>query len=295
MYKKVVGTIIESVICMEVYIIDNLIVFVPEEKIIESLKTGTKLPIQSAGARCLKLLLERQGEVVPQTELMIAGWGKDALSTLSIPAYYQCFVNLRKALKRLGYEKELFATRRGRGLRINTYINVKKSNNDNKIAVTTDNPLDTDSQELLPHQNDKRLLTPERDDYLALPEQSGADTETAMLETDAGKKQWKFIVIFAGIVVLSVCLWFFLQYQKPLRLSGYVRVADTPSCFYFNVKNKDNVFAVDYLVKKRYRCTTDEKYFISYFSASPRLTVFICGKANPLNCDSVTYVLAQKK
>ena len=111
---------------MDKYIIDNEIVFSPQEKQLLSLKNSSTFTMHSASSSCLTLLLEKHGEVVTQPELMVAGWGTNAMRTVSNAAYYQCFVNLRKVFRELGYQKEILTTVRGKGIRVNKYVRIKK-------------------------------------------------------------------------------------------------------------------------------------------------------------------------
>ncbi|HBM3184819.1 TPA: hypothetical protein LVM22_001080 [Klebsiella oxytoca] len=259
---------------MESYIIDGFIVFTPGERVIFSLKNNKKSTINSAGARCFKLLLEQQGEIVSQSELMIAGWGDDALSKLSIPAYYQCFVNLRKSFRDIGYKKDLFTTFRGKGIMVNTYVLVKKE----ILDCIIDNQQES-VENCVSHQ-------PDKEDVLTEPE------ETELCNKRNSPIKIKAIACILLFLIIGVLVAIHLPNEgRSVSLSGYTRTVDSPSCFYFNNKNKNNAFITEYLINNKYNCTKDKNYFISYFSAAPRLSIFICGKSKPFNCDSVTYIL----
>lgn len=262
---------------MESYIIDNLIVFTPDEKVIFSLKNNKKCTINSTGARCLKLLLDQQGEIVRQSELMIAGWGDDALSKLSIPAYYQCFVNLRKSFRDIGYQKDLFTTFRGKGIMVNTYVLVKKENLDCIIDVQQENV-----ENCISHQ-------PDKEDILTEPVETELFNKRNIPIKKVRTRPLVCIILF--LIIGALVAIYLLNEERSVILSGYTRIVNSPSCFYFNNKNKNNAFIAEYLNNKKYDCTKDIDYFISYFSAAPRLSIFICRKSKPFNCDSVTYIL----
>lgn len=103
------------------YIIDDVVVFIPKDKVLRSLATQKSLSIHSPAAKCLLLLIERR-ELVSQADLYKAAWGDDALKKVSSATYYQCFVNLRKALKYIGYDGELIKTIHKEGVIINEDI-----------------------------------------------------------------------------------------------------------------------------------------------------------------------------
>lgn len=109
------------------YIIDNEVFFFYKEKKLCSRKNNTVVSVPGTSTRCLVLLLEKQGEIVTQTELMIAGWGDDAIRHVSNAAYYQSFVILRRLFKELGYNRSPLITVRGRGIRFDKHVRVEKN------------------------------------------------------------------------------------------------------------------------------------------------------------------------
>lgn len=60
------------------YILNKQVIFLPGEKQLLSIKDGTRFTILKSSAHCLELLLERQGQLVSHSDLMVAGWGEDA-------------------------------------------------------------------------------------------------------------------------------------------------------------------------------------------------------------------------
>lgn len=105
------------------YVIDNEVFFIPSEKKIRSRTTNKTQTLHAPAVRCLQLLIESK-ETVTQARLYKAGWGDDALKRVSTATYYQCFVNLRKQLREIGYSNELLITVPKEGMKINDAIEI---------------------------------------------------------------------------------------------------------------------------------------------------------------------------
>lgn len=277
---------------MEKYIIDNEIVFFPDEKLLLSLKNASKLYIHSTSASCLKLLLERQGEVISHSELMIAGWGTNAKRTVSNAAYYQSFVNLRKALRELGYHKKILMTVRGKGILLHRYIRVKKQTE--PLSQVFDRQEILSQSYSLATQNhfhvelNSAKLTPE----VMMPHTPEAIANISVKQAIINKKT--ITVIFLLLLASLFLFYLFstlMRNDKHFSISGYQHITNTPSCLFFNERNKDNKFIMAFMAHNGFRCEGSKRFFVSYFPESPRLTVFICDSHSSVKCDSVTYIV----
>lgn len=281
---------------MKIYVIDNEIIFSPEKKALQSLKNSSSLSMHGTSARCLALLIERQGKIVTQSDLMIAGWGDDAIRTISHAAYYQCFVSLRRAFKELGYDKKLFFTVRGQGIKFSTDVEItsreESSLQENVVTVEIrDKLVDFDEEEV------KKTNAP------TVIAEHITSTDSPMLQAceQSNKKnnysiyRLKYILLVTGGVVFFGFIIFHYFYSQPdFHINGFVRQSGTPSCFYFNERNSDGDFVSHFMMEKKYVCENNKKYFISYFSISPRLTIFTCDRRASFSCDSETYILSDK-
>ncbi|GKX58657.1 winged helix-turn-helix domain-containing protein [Leminorella grimontii] len=268
---------------MKEFIIDKEIIFTPHDRLLRSIKTTKKTHIHNNSARCLELLLEKHGQIVLQSELMIVGWGEDALKTITNATYYQCFVNLRKSLKGLGYNKELIVTIRQKGIRIPQYIDVET-----KTAINSE--LIGEEKEENPNAEsfDKEELT-------VLDKTKGSN-ELAIKKAQFSFK--KGAALFS-IAALLIAYPLYHSYEsthknKPL-IGGFSNVKEYPPCFYFNKNNKDNAFAYDFAIENHYSCKGNKEYYISYFSTAPRVSIFSCNAKNKMACDSTTYIIERKK
>ncbi|MFS6933781.1 winged helix-turn-helix domain-containing protein [Klebsiella oxytoca] len=276
---------------MEKYIIDNEIVFSPQERLLLSLKLSSKSTIHNASANCLTLLLENQGEVVSHSELMMAGWGKDAKRTLSNAAYYQCFVNLRKVFRELGYQKEILITARGEGIRFNKYVRVKKQSVSAIPSYCQQKTLIQPTSSTSQNNGRIELQSSEVMQSPVLMENSTDSIMISKSKFHPGVRPWFFVGLFCFILIS----WLIVRKENDFTLSGYHHIANTPSCFYFNDRNENNSFVTSFLHRNGYVCEDGKKFFVSYFSASPRLTVFICGERVYQKCDSVTYIISSNE
>lgn len=240
--------------------IDNEIVFSPEERKLLSLRNGKSITIFSTGSRCLEYLIEKQGIIVSPKELIPVGWmEEDAYKTVSQATYYQCLTDLRRNFKELGYNDQLIKTVRGQGVRIDT---------DTSITLTIDDDLITHSELLLPQS-----ITP-----ATLPQSK--------------KNRYLFIMAAISAIVLMVGFYITINNMKHKdSIEGdYHTVNDYPKCFLFNKENIDNELVAQFLQKKNFTCEKSRKYYISHFSAAPRLTIFSCSATKPTTCESFTFL-----
>lgn len=279
------------------YILNNKIVFFPQEKAIESIKDGTRYTMLLSSARCFELLLERQGGIVSHSELLIAGWGGDAKRTVSNSAYYQSFVNLRNILKKLGCQDDILMTVRGRGIRLNAYVTVERHEDKPKINTKNTNPV---REAVGNHPSAEQL----NDNTVEMA--PDISTMEISAQHEKGKSVFggkntiiKSIRFYLAILILALCILTYVLYENYFNddyiLRGYSHVQDTPPCYFVNSRNINNDFAIDFVVDQGLVCTKDIKYYISYFSTSPRLTVFKCGKDASMKCDSITYIVDENK
>lgn len=267
------------------YIIDNKVIFYPEEKQLSTLKSGVTVTVLNSSAQCLELLIQRQGELVTHGELMVAGWGEDAIRKVSNSAYYQSFVSLRKILKKAGCPDNLLLTSRGRGIRLNAYIEVKEVDcnlhEQTGDMCTQSDGSEVDKKDLLANSNyvpDTPFLESRNDNATSLSKQK--------------KIKSKYLMAFFFVIICFVFyfLYFYIVANNNF-LNDYAHLNGTPDCYFVNSRNVNNKFAIDYIYNKGLACENGIKYYVSYYSTSPRLTVFACGKDASLKCDSITYII----
>lgn len=240
-------------------IIDNEIVFFPAEKKLSSLRNGKSIIIFSTGARCLEHLIDKQGFIVSQKELISVGWVEDdAYKTVSQATYYQCLTDLRKNFKDLGYDKPLINTVRGQGVRIDADIS---------IASTADESVVTGAEQAPPLSQPARV-------------------------SSAKKKSRLFMMVALAIAMLIAIVYVATtRWQHKDSIEGdYHSIENYPACYLFNKENTDNELIVNYLQKKNLNCESGRKFYISHSPTTPRLTVFSCTTTEPMTCESFTFL-----
>lgn len=102
----------------EIYQINGLWSFSPDAKLLKNIKDNRSASLHAPASNCLLALIARQGDIISQEELYNIGWGEIKGPSTSPSAYYQCFVNLRKQLKTIGYEDELVITVPKKGVKL---------------------------------------------------------------------------------------------------------------------------------------------------------------------------------
>ncbi len=98
------------------YIIDDCLFFDPVKNTLTMSGSHTgKVVLSKPAARCLVLLIERQGEVISHDDFITEVWGKKGV-VVTKNTYYQSISLLRKKLKELGFDDNIIVTLPRRGL-----------------------------------------------------------------------------------------------------------------------------------------------------------------------------------
>lgn len=142
------------------YLIDNILELYPEEKLLLNRLTQQHIQLHRTATQCLVLLLEKHNEVVTQDELLRFAWGEKHRE-VTHNAFYQCILNLRKSILRLGVEKTIVTTIARKGLIINNDVTIDKITTSryhdlvvqgmNSNTTNVDNVLAVKIQEEQPH------------------------------------------------------------------------------------------------------------------------------------------------
>lgn len=79
------------------YRINHDIEFIPELFLLRNMQNGNKVSMFSTASRCLLALIESQGNIISQKEIMYIGWEAVGLQ-VTASAYYQNIASILKAL-----------------------------------------------------------------------------------------------------------------------------------------------------------------------------------------------------
>lgn len=227
------------------YLINNVLSFSPDNKLLKNIEENKSASLHTPASNCLQALIERQGEIIRQEALYKIGWGEIKGPSTSPSAYYQCFVNLRKQLKTIGYEDELVITVPKEGMKLNPGAKVTV------LEVNTEQ--ETSSLSTLSISSRSRVIT-------------------SWLKTN--KMLTTFIIGFCVVLVKLV----FISFHRQEYVSQRFRpLKELPSCLLLK-KDIDisNQEAVSIIHSYHIICSNDQPIYVSV--AHGKLTGIQCDK-----------------
>jgi len=247
------------------YLIDDEVVFQPRNRMISSLITNKTSVIHSPASRCLHLLIEKRTSVVSQTDLYKAGWGDDALKNVSTATYYQCFVNLRKQLREIGYQGELLLTIPKEGIKFNE-----------DIAVIPYTSQECPSRKVSDRRNANPLLNKKK------------ITRLSIICRPSFHAMFKMVLLFCILMIFGYNL-LRPPYSHIPDEELYKRYPSLPFCV--NVYVKDSVnFSLEildgFLQSSGHICKSNTKLYV--YIGIVRMTIYECPEN--MQCMSFTYI-----
>lgn len=106
-------------------IINDAVIFkVNDSELIPLTQDGEAILLNSPTARCLQLLLERQGCVVSRDDFLEQVWGAKGI-VVSQNTFYQNISLLRKSLKKAGLHEDIVVTVRRKGFTLSSNVVIK--------------------------------------------------------------------------------------------------------------------------------------------------------------------------
>lgn len=76
------------------YIIGEDVVFTPSQRMIVDRLNSKEVKLHVPASCCLEILLNNQGKIVSQDQLILCGWGEKRNAGVSPNTYYQCILHL---------------------------------------------------------------------------------------------------------------------------------------------------------------------------------------------------------
>ncbi len=107
------------------YIIDSRVEFHPEKNLLIDLQSKNEVTLFSPASLCLQGLIENQGEILKQKDLMLIGWEHRDLS-VSPNAFYQNISHIRRSLAEVLPDKEIVKTVKRAGWFIDNTLSIEK-------------------------------------------------------------------------------------------------------------------------------------------------------------------------
>lgn len=106
-------------------IINDAVIFkVNDGELIPLTQDGEATLLNSPTARCLQLLVERQGYVVSRDDFLEQVWGAKGI-VVSQNTFYQNISLLRKSLKKAGLQEDIVITVRRKGFSLSSDVVIK--------------------------------------------------------------------------------------------------------------------------------------------------------------------------
>lgn len=99
------------------YLLDRRILFSEMQSTLSDERRNLEIKLQRPASRCLALLIQHQGELVPQNDLITYAWEGERARYIAPNTFYQTMHHLRDALGKAGLEDAIYTVpRKGSGL-----------------------------------------------------------------------------------------------------------------------------------------------------------------------------------
>jgi len=256
---------------LEIYLIDGKVNFNPIDNTLSDVNNLKKITIYAPATRCFLHLLEHQGEILSQRDLMYVGWEKYGM-TVSPNTFYQNISNLRKALSELIGDNDIIMTIKRSGLVINSTITIEKT--EQQILSVENDP----SPHVLREETVfSRSLTPH------LNKGSGILTNKMMLP----------LVTMITLIIILVAIFYACHsyVTEDEYAAKYKHVADAADgCEIFINRDAGNVLGDNPLINpKTLNCRGFSKVYVTQWDKQNRFSVFFCNPEHDMYCISEYY------
>ncbi|WP_072052747.1 winged helix-turn-helix domain-containing protein [Pantoea anthophila] len=284
------------------FIINGHIKFVPSRRIIEDMKTGTKIKLYVPASLCLDKLIKNQGRVVSQHELIQCGWGEKRESTVSSNTFYQCILHLRKNFSQMGL-CDVIETVPRHGIIFNESFNV---------SMTQSEPPQPGSNQTEEAENEKHIELAEYCDEnadrsmnegeLLSSSEKPSDKPSEPLIAVANKKGWLEGYLYVSIMISLLVSLFVTIGFAPFRLNkgdifdSYIKLKSGKCSIYANDKQYSAIEINDIINSVGLSCLNNDVVFFTKSPMQSRLNIIHCTSYTQKNqnCRSVTIINESK-
>lgn len=244
------------------YKIEGLIDFRPKENILHNVITNESVLLLSTASECLRVLIERQGDIITRQDLTENVWGKRGV-IISTNTYYQTMLLLRRGLENSGLTKNIVSTHYGKGATIEKNITIIKIDESKAMLDVVD----------LIHESESLEATQSNDDDSYLTLNQGIAKSDSKVKTS----RWAFINIllllsFFVLFYLSSLIKrddFFSNYEEVLPKIGKCNIYINPEHIRKEDFNK-------YLKSHNLTCKNEESIYLSSIYPVSRISIIRC-------------------
>lgn len=244
------------------YKIEGLIDFHPKENILHNVITNESVLLLSTASECLRVLIERQGDVITRQDLTENVWGKRGV-IISANTYYQTMLLLRRGLENSGITKNIVSTRYGKGATIEKNITIIRVDESKAILDIVD----------LIHESESLETTQSNDDDSYLTLNQGIAKSDDKVKTS----KWAFINI---LLLLSFFVLFYLSslIKRDDFFSNYeVVLPKIGKCnIYINPEHLSKESFNNYLKSHNLTCENEDNIYVSSIYPVSRLSIIRC-------------------
>lgn len=287
------------------FFINDQVRFFPSRRVIENVKTGTKVKLHVPASHCLDKLLQNQGSVVSQYDLIQCGWGTKRETAVSSNTFYQCILHLRKNLAQMEL-LDVIETIPRHGIMFNDSVSVvvtpEESQAIKRNEISKKSEILAEKSMAVSSLSDTAESLPANKDYSLHSTVTISNTSSDLLMPDANKERKTAIPYFPVTILLLLTLlvylnFAYLNFSKENLFESYIKLPSR-DC---------SIYAVD----KRYSADEIKNIMNSvglscsnkgtdFFTASPmrsRLNIIHCAtyEKKKQDCRSVTIVDESKE
>ncbi|EOZ7472395.1 transcriptional regulator [Enterobacter hormaechei] len=254
-----------------IYLIDGKVKFNPIANTLSDVNELKKITIYAPATRCFLHLIEHQGKICSQRDLMYVGWEKYGM-TVSPNTFYQNISNLRKALAELIDNNEIITTIKRSGLVINSTITIEKT-----------------EQQILSVENDS---SPQ-----SLREEAIISRSLTSLLSKGGRiltnKMTLTLMTMTTLIIIFVAIFYARHnyVNEAEYVAKYKHVADAADgCKIYINRDAGNDLDDNTLINpKTLDCRGYSKVYVTQWYKQKRFSVFFCNTENDMHCISEYY------
>ncbi len=261
------------------YIINGKVEFHPAASTLKTLDGhGMEVELNSPAARCLLLLIHKQGEIIGQQDFMDEVWGKNGIHVTS-NTYYQNISILRKALKKAGIDEEIIVTIPRMGLTLASDTRIERKGPESKPP--TEQPPETGQGK---ENTDNNI-------HNSIQEVSSEKIEPAIVDGSPPLTEvsTRFFQLKGGIFTGILCLvtavlifWFVQHHTQENYYSNYQVIYQGKGCkiYAYHLMNTKSFRReiINWGMKFAADCTVHPYIYIDKYEMLPRISIIRCDK-----------------
>ncbi|WP_434637353.1 winged helix-turn-helix domain-containing protein [Klebsiella sp. I138] len=263
-----------------IYVIENTLRFNSEAHTLHSIKSNEHITLAIPASLCFDLLIQNQGRIVTQAELLQNAWGERGMN-VTPNTLHQNISLLRKSLNRLNVNGTLIQTIPKRGFMIADDANIRIDSPDTNTENGPKNGVDSVTPQI------NIVVAEERSNYHQDSQQLHADPPVEQGKDDdipkgiiGAVKKRKTGWIIAGITTLLIFLLHVYISQSAATdspFASYALITTVNNCKIF--RNDDlrfDEYYIEFLKEHNITCSNGKNIYITNHYPSSRTSLIAC-------------------